>query len=84
MFFGIVIRFYAFDNQQHKTPHFHAEYGGHKAVFSIPDGEILAGELPRNKVRLVQAWVEIHREDLLADWELAITGAQPQPIEPLK
>ncbi|HNV69720.1 MAG TPA: DUF4160 domain-containing protein [Candidatus Ozemobacteraceae bacterium] len=84
MFYGIVIRFYFFDTQQHHQPHFHAEYAGHKAVFSIPDGAILAGNLPVNKRKLVEAWIEIHREDLLADWNLASQGAPPVPIEPLK
>ena len=84
MFYGIVVRFYAFDNQQHQAPHFHAEYSGHKAVFSIPDGDILAGEFPRNKTKLIQAWIEIHREDLQADWDLSVSGSNPMPIEPLK
>ena len=38
-------------------------------------------ELPN---QLVQAWIEIHREDLLADWELAVSGQQVFPIEPLR
>ncbi len=84
MFYGIVIRFYFFDTQQHQQPHFHAEYSGHKAVFSIPDGAVLAGSLPSNKRKLVEAWIEIHREDLLADWNLASQGTPPVPIEPLK
>jgi|GEM_PF-3167643 len=33
-----------------------------------------AGSLPGPKLKLVQAWIEIHREDLLADWKLAIAG----------
>ena len=36
------------------------------------------------KMKLVQAWLEIHREDLLADWELAINGQPPFQIEPLR
>ncbi|WP_423225983.1 DUF4160 domain-containing protein [Candidatus Amarolinea aalborgensis] len=42
-----------------------------------------AGELPTNKHKLVVAWVEIHREDLLADWELAKNGKKPFPIRGL-
>jgi len=84
MFYGIVIRFYYFDNQQHQFPHFHVEFSGQKAVISIPDGEILAGGLPTNEMKLVQAWIEIHRDDLLADWNLAVNGDMPQPIEPLR
>jgi hypothetical protein len=56
MFYGIVIRMYFYDNQQHRVLHLHAEYAGRKAVFSIVDGELLAGELPDGKARMVQAW----------------------------
>jgi hypothetical protein len=53
-------------------------------VFSIPDGELLAGTVPPPKAKLVQAWIEIHREDLMADWALAVSGQQPLRIEPLR
>ena len=84
MFYGIVIRMYFYDNKQHHTPHIHAEYAGKQAVFSINDGEILAGSLPSGKTRLVQAWIEIHREELMADWQLAVNGEDVFKIEPLK
>jgi len=44
----------------------------------------LAGELPAGKARLVQAWIEIHREELIADWTLAANGEEVFKIEPLK
>lgn len=65
-------------------PHIHAKYQGQNASFSIIDGSILAGEIPLTKLRLVQAWIEIHRESLLADWELAVSGQTPFTIEPLR
>ena len=84
MFYGIVIRMYFYDDKQHHVPHLHAEYAGKQAVISISDGEVLAGALPSGKVRLVQAWIEIHREELLADWRLAVIGEEVFKIEPLK
>lgn len=84
MFYGIVIRMYFFDDKQHHVPHLHAEYADNRAVFSIDDGEVLAGTLPSGKARLVQAWIEIHREELLADWQLAVIGEEVFKIEPLK
>ncbi len=51
---------------------------------SIPDGEVLAGSLPAGKMKLVRAWIEIHQDDLLADWELAVSGRPVIAIEPLK
>jgi len=84
MFYGIVVRMYFFDDQQHHVPHLHAEYSGHEAVFGIGNGEALAGELPPGKARLVQAWIEIHRDELMADWQLAVNGDELFKIDPLK
>ena len=84
MFFGIVICLYFYDDERHKLPHIHAKYQGETASFSILDRALLSGALPQSKVRLVQAWIEIHREDLLADWELAVNGQTPFPIDPLR
>ena len=84
MFFGIVVSLYFFDNERHKLPHIHAKFQGADASFSILDGAMLAGSLPVAKVRLVQAWIEIHRESLMANWELAVNGEAPFPIDPLR
>ena len=48
------------------------------------NGEVLAGELPSGKARLVQAWVEIHRDELQADWGLAVNGEEVFKIDPLR
>jgi len=44
----------------------------------------LEGSLKANKMKLVQAWIEIHQEELMADWELASQGEQIFKINPLK
>ena len=79
-----MIYLYAYDNKRHKKPHIHASYQEHNAVFCIEDAEILEGDMPNKKKRLIQAWIEIHREDLLADWKLAVSGHEPYPIKPLE
>ena len=84
MFYGIIICMYFFDDERHKVPHIHAKYQGLEAVFSILDGSILAGDISNSKTRLVQAWIEIHRDSLLADWELAINGQPLFTIDPLR
>lgn len=84
MFYGVIIYLYYQDNKQHHRPHIHVCYQEHEAVFSIPEGEILEGTLPKNKLKLVQAWIEIHGEELLADWQLAVQGQDIFKIEPLK
>ena len=83
MFYGILIRMFFYDTERHHVPHIHAEYQGQVAVYSIPDGTVLAGELSPKKHKLVVAWIEIHHEDLLADWELAVVGKKPFPIRGL-
>lgn len=75
---------YYFDNQQHNTPHIHVFYQGNTAVIEIPSGNVLEGQLPKNKQKLVDAWIEIHQDELMADWELAINGDSVFKIEPLK
>ena len=84
MFYGLIVRMYFYDNQRHHEPHIHVEYAGQRAVYRIPDGELLEGEFPKNKQRLLQAWIEIHRDELLANWQLAVNGETPFRIEPLK
>ena len=71
------------DDDKHHTPHFHADYQGQVATYSILDGTVLAGELPPSKHKLVVAWIEIHQEDLLADWQLAVNGKNPFQIKGL-
>ncbi len=83
MFYGILIRMFFRDIEKHHTPHIHAEYQGEVAVYSIHDGAVLAGHLPPKKHKLVVAWVEIHQEELLADWGLAVNGKTPFPIKGL-
>ncbi len=84
MFFGIIIRIYFMDTQQHHLPHLHVEYQGQFSVISIPDGELLEGALPPKKLRMVQAWIAIHEEELMADWALAVKGEPVFPIDPLR
>jgi len=84
MFYGILILMYFYDNKKHSVPHIHAEYGEHHVTIAIEDGSVLAGSFPKHKMKLVQAWMEIHREDLLADWKLAVAGEPVFRIDPLR
>ena len=84
MFYGIIISMYYFDKRKHHTPHVHVKYQEQEAVIVIPDGEVLEGTLKTNKLRLVQAWIEIHRDELMADWELASEGETIFRIDPLR
>jgi len=81
MFYGIILRMY--NNNEHNPPHFHAYYGDYEAIFSF-DGEITDGKMPRKQTRLIQAWTEIHYEEIEANWKLAMNEEPIYRIEPLK
>jgi hypothetical protein len=84
MFYGVIVSMYFMDNQRHHRPHIHARYQDEEAVVAIDDSEVLEGSLPPGKLRLVLAWVEIHLDESIADWQLAASGQQPFKIEPLR
>jgi hypothetical protein len=83
-FYGVLIYLYWPDTRQHHLPHIHAMYSRDEAVFSIDGAEVIDGSLPRRQTRLVQAWIELRRDELMADWSLAVKGEPVFPIDPLK
>ncbi|MDP1547489.1 MAG: DUF4160 domain-containing protein [Anaerolineales bacterium] len=83
MFYGILIRMFFKDVERHHRPHIHADYQGQVGAYAIDDGTLLAGNLPPAKHKLVVAWIEIHKEDLAADWALAVNGQKPFTIKGL-
>jgi len=68
---------------KHNQPHIHVEYSGDKIVITL-DGEVLEGKIPRGKMHLVLAWMEIHRDELYANWQLLSDGEKFFRIDPLK
>jgi len=83
VFFGIIITMYREVGGKHNLPHFHAQYQDFEAAVSF-EGEVLEGALPPNKLKLVLAWAEIHKDDLKANWTLLEKGNQIFRIEPLR
>jgi hypothetical protein len=83
-FFGIIIRMYAEPAAPHHRPHFHAYYQDAVAIYAIDPVELISGSLPIRQQRLVEAWAELHQDELRSDWQLLQTGRRPLPIEPLK
>ena len=71
-------------NKEHNPPHFHAYYQGQKGIFDIKSCEMEEGDLPGKQVKLILAWAELHKDELLADWELAQNGETPFKIDPLR
>ncbi|MBH0179018.1 MAG: DUF4160 domain-containing protein [Nitrospira sp.] len=79
-FYGIVIKMFFND---HAPPHFHAEYAEFQATVDIGNLQVLEGRLPRRALELVMDWAELHREELLSDWNLCRSKQAPKPIDPL-
>ena len=67
----------------HHRPHFHAYDQDAVAIYSIDTIELIAGALPRRQHRLVEAWAELHQNELLANWERLQAGRPPVKIDPL-
>ena len=84
MFYGLIVYMYFVDNKQHKYPHIHVKYQDDEVIVRIPNGEVLEGRIPKAKMKLLQAWIELHKEELVADWDLAVSGEQPYKIDPLR
>ena len=82
-FYGIIVRMYCAPSE-HNPPHFHAYYNEYKATIALDTLETVEGWLPKKQFRLVQAWAELHMEELRADWNLAMNGETPYKIAPLQ
>ncbi len=67
-FYGILIRMFFKDQEQHHIPHFHAVYGEYSGSFSL-DGELIAGNVPQKQQKLISAWALIHHDELEALWK---------------
>jgi len=84
MFYGILVMIYFEAASKHKRPHIHVRYQEHKAALAISNGHILSGSFPKTKLKMVQVWMELHREELMANWMLAKSGQDPYKINPLQ
>ncbi len=80
-FFGIKIYMYWDD---HFPEHFHAEYGEFKVIVSIKESAVIKGALPVKQLKLVLAWCEIHKDELMKNWNHAIKNEEISKIDPLK
>ena len=83
LFYGIIVRMQRESMAKHHKPHIHAEYSGDEIVIAL-DGEILEGSMPKNKLKLLEAWMEIQKDDLAANWKLLSAGEQFFRIDTLK
>ena len=83
-FYGIIIRIYFKDTQKHYLKHIHVQYNEYDAVYSIEEIKLLEGKMPSKQHNLIIAWMEIHKEELKALWEVSQNDGDIFKIEPLK
>lgn len=83
MFYGIIVRMQNERGGRHHKPHIHAIYGDDEIVVAL-DGEILEGYFPTKKLKMLEAWIAIHEDELYANWKLLCAGEEYFKIEPLK
>ncbi|GHS89581.1 hypothetical protein FACS1894201_10930 [Bacteroidia bacterium] len=81
VFLGLIIRMFY---KEHNPPHIHVAYQGNEAIVNILDGTVMGGKLSDRNNRLIQAWIELHRDELIANWELCRDGIEPIRIPPLQ
>jgi len=79
-FYGIVVRMFYDD---HNPPHFHIEYQDYKALVEIDSG-VVKGEMPRRALKLVYEWLDLHKDELLNNWETMNDTGDYDKIDPLK
>lgn len=75
---------YAEPGAPHNRPHFHAYYQDSVAIYGVDSIELIGGSLPRRQQRLVEAWAELHQDELVANWERLQSGRPPVKIEPMR
>ena len=79
-FYGLLI---LMNFKDHAPPHFHVWYGDYKITVTIKDG-IVTGKMPSRALLLVFEWLNIHRQELIEEWEKAQRGEVLSKIEPLR
>lgn len=83
IFFGIIVKMYDERKSKHNLPHIHAEYNGEEVVIDL-EGNVITGNIPIKKLRLLLAWVEIHKEDISANYETYQQTGEYFRIDPLR
>jgi len=79
-FLGIII-FMNFN--EHNPPHFHAKYGDYQIIVQIDTG-IIEGRFPKRALSHVLEWYEMHKDELLMNWQMIQNVGEYKKINPLE
>ena len=81
-FYGIIISMFYNEPSIHNKPHLHARYNGLKASYDL-DSNKISGDMPLKQDKLIQAWIQIHKEELNSLWILMRDENKYFKIKPL-
>ena len=79
LFYGIRV---TMDYDDHNPPHFHVRYNDYRATIDIQTGEV-EGRLPRRVLNMVYEWLDLHKEELIVNWQRMEKGEMMVEIKPL-
>ena len=65
------------------VPHFHAVYGEHEISVEIETATV-HGDFPARALKLVLEWANLHKPELLENWQLARQAQPLKRIAPLE
>lgn len=65
------------------APQLQAAFEGHKAIVDISNCCVIKGSLPNRQLRLVLAWIELRKDELMHNWELVRDAEELQQVRPL-
>ena len=82
-FYGIIISMYFNDTDRHHLPHIHVQYAEYRCSVDF-DGNIWSGTIPNKQKKLIVAWIELRKEELITLWNMLQSGNGTFTIEPLK
>jgi len=69
--------------EDHNPPHFHVEYNEYEVVISINDLQVLKGKIPSRVLGLVMEWADLHKAELLENWNSVQESGKFTKIAPL-
>lgn len=68
------------ENENVSLPYQNLKY---KAIVTIEEG-IVKGSIPRRALTLVYEWLDLHKRELMENWELLREFKSPNKIKPLE
>jgi len=66
-FYGILIYLYKEIGGHYNKPHIHAKYNEYELSIDF-EGNLLSGNFPTKQKKILEAWIEIHKDELNAAW----------------